>query len=275
VATVFGVSVLVAEIVGAGGGGEASHGSMAMSSDSAPAGEHGGHGAPAAAGEHALALDVERTAFEPGKTSDLSFRVTGPDGATVTDFDVEHERRLHLIVAREDLTGFQHLHPEMAADGTWSIPLSLAEAGTYRVFADFSHGGKAHLLTADVTAEGNADLAELPAPAAEAETDSGYSVALEDPGVRAGAETELRFTVTRDGEPVDVEPYLGADGHLVALREGDLEYLHVHPVTEEGDPPGLIRFGATYPGEASYRLFLQFQDDGEVHTAEFTTEVPR
>jgi hypothetical protein len=273
VATVFGVSVLAAEIF-AGGDDAATHGSMEMSSAAAPAEEHGGHGGASETDEHALALDVERASFQPGEEADFAFRVTGPDDAAITEFDVEHERRLHLIVAREDLTGFQHLHPEMAPDGTWSVPLSLADPGTYRVFADFSHDGEAHLLSADVTAEGQPEYGSLPPASTEAMTDTGYSVALDGSSPRAGEETELRFTVTRDGEPVEVEPYLGADGHLVALREGDLEYLHVHPVVEEGDPAGLIRFGATFPTEAAYRLFLQFKDEGEVHTAEFTTEVP-
>ena len=275
VATVFGVSVLVAEIVSGGDDAGAPHGSMAMSSDAAPADEHGGgHGAEEA-DEHALGLDVQQASFQPGRDTELAFSVTEPDGTVVTDFDVKHERRLHLIVARDDLSGFQHLHPEMAADGTWSVPLTLAEPGTYRVFADFAHEGEDHVLTEDVTAEGEAEAVPLPAPGTEALTESGYSVALEDSSPRAGEETELRFEVTRDGKPVDVEPYLGADGHLVALREGDLEYLHVHPVVEEGDPAGLIRFGATFPTEAAYRLFLQFKDEGEIHTAEFTAEVPR
>jgi hypothetical protein len=273
VATVFGVTVLVAQLLGGQRAADGAHGSMAMSSEAVPADEHGGHAA-ATGDEHALTLDVEQTRFEPGQAGDLAFRVTGADGEPITDFDVEHERRLHLIVTREDLTGFQHLHPEMAADGTWSIPLSLAEPGSYRLFADFSHDGRPHVLTEDVTAEGEAQAKPLPPASTEAETESGYSVALEGADPSAGEETELGFTVTRDGKPVEVEPYLGADGHLVALREGDLEYLHVHPLVEEDDPPGLIRFGATFPAAAAYRLFLQFKDEGEVHTAEFTTEVP-
>ena len=45
---------------------------------------------------------------------------------------------MHLIVVRRDGTGFQHLHPELGADGTWRAPIALDDAGAYRVFADFS-----------------------------------------------------------------------------------------------------------------------------------------
>ena len=80
-----------------------------------------------------------------------------------------------------------------------------------------------------------------------------------------------RRALERQGEPVEVEPYLGADGHLVALREGDLAFLHVHPV-EGGDPAEPIRFETEFPTAGSYRLFLQFKHEGAIETAEFTTE---
>jgi hypothetical protein len=90
---------------------------------------------------------------------------------------------------------------------------------------------------------------------------------------RAGSETELAFTVTRDGRPVRPEPYLGAGGHLVALREGDLAYLHTHPAGGEGD--AAVSFATEFPSEGRYRLFFQFQHEGRVQTAAFTREVAR
>jgi hypothetical protein len=86
---------------------------------------------------------------------------------------------------------------------------------------------------------------------------------------RAGEETHLRFTITRNGAPVAVEPYLGAGGHLVALREGDLAFLHVHPAGDEHS----TAFEATFPTTGAYRLFLQFKVGGVVQTAAFTQEV--
>ncbi len=80
----------------------------------------------------------------------------------------------------------------------------------------------------------------------------------------------ITYRVTRAGEPVDVEPYLGAAGHLVALREGDLAYLHVHPLAER---LGEISFAATFPTAAQYRLFLQFKDAGSIQTAALTLNV--
>jgi hypothetical protein len=199
----------------------------------------------------------------------VAFRIVGDDGEVVRDFDVTHEKRMHLIVARRDLTGFQHLHPEMTADGTWSTKVVLPQAGSYRLFADFSHDGEAVTLASDLRVDGEADLRDLPPAEPTAVSDGGYDVRLDSSGARAGGESELRFTITRDGEPVETEPYLGAGGHLVALREGDMAFLHVHP-NEDG-----VSFAATFPTEGRYRLFLQFQHEGRVQTVAFTQEVTR
>ena len=83
----------------------------------------------------------------------------------------------------------------------------------------------------------------------------------------------LTFTVTRDGAPVTtLQPYLGAAGHLVALRVGDLAYLHVHPMDDPTGKSGPeVAFMAEAPTAGRYLLYLDFQVDGRVHTATFTT----
>lgn len=63
-------------------------------------------------------------------TDDLALRITGPDGATVTAFDEEHTKRLHLIVVRRDTTGFQHLHPTMDTDGIWRARVDVPAAAS-------------------------------------------------------------------------------------------------------------------------------------------------
>ena len=173
------------------------------------------------------------------------------------DFEVEHEKRMHLIVVRRDGTGFQHLHPELAADGTWSTPITLPEAGAYRVFADFKRDGEAQTLAGDLTVDGDADYRPLPART-DADTTDGYAVKLAQDGSTVG------FTITKDGRRIETEPYLGAGGHLVALREGDLAYLHVHP-SGAG-----VEFETELDPASRYRLYLQFKHEGRIHTAEFT-----
>jgi hypothetical protein len=221
-----------------------------------------------AVAEDGLRVVVEDPELRRGRAENLRFRIVGEDGTTVRDFDVEHEKRMHLILARRDLTGFQHLHPEQGADGTWSTEARLDEAGSYRLFADFARDGENHTLATDLRVDGKADLRPLPAPEPTAVSDGGYDVQLDAGHARPGEEADLRFTITKDGVPVDTEPYLGAGGHLVALREGDLAFLHVHPTSDDA-----VRFAATFPTEGRYRLFLQFKHDGRVQTVAFTQEV--
>jgi hypothetical protein len=223
-----------------------------------------------AVAENGLRLVIDDP--EPRRPADhvLRFRIVDREGRAVRDFDIEHTKRMHVIVVRRDLTGFQHLHAAMGPDGTWSTSLRLPDAGSYRVFADFSHEGRPTTLAGDLRVDGAADLQALPAPQPVATSDGGYDVRLAAAAVRPGRETMLRFTVTKDGRPVAVEPYLGAGGHLVALREGDLAFLHVHPVEHANG--GSIAFAATFPTEGKYRLFLQFRVAGRVQTVAFTQE---
>src|SRR4051794_33930821 len=171
-----------------------------------------------AVSDDGLRLELATRTARPGKPFMLSFRIADRDGATVRDFDVEHTKRMHFIVVRRDMTGFQHLHPTQQADGSWTVPVTLRDAGAYRVFADFSVDDTPRTLADDLTVDGVVRSQELPRPAQSVDVD-GLHV------TRSGT----AFTVTRDGAPVAVEDYLGAKGHLVALREGDLAFLHVHP----------------------------------------------
>ncbi len=269
-AALFGLATLAGAAVGPEPGdadrpAAEEHGEMTA----APHGGSGGHEvrglAVAADGLRIVVADPE---LRRGRDQTLRFRITDEHGETLRAFDVSHERRMHLIIARRDLTGFQHLHPEQASDGSWSTDVRLAEAGSYRLFADFSRAGDPVTLAADLRVDGDADLRPLPAPQPVAVSDGGYDVRLDAGHARPGEEADLRFTITRDGVPVRTERYLGAGGHLVALREGDMAFLHVHPTAEDS-----VRFAATFPTEGRYRLFLQFQHDGRVHTAAFTQAV--
>jgi hypothetical protein len=222
-----------------------------------------------AVSEKGLTLELARRIAPQGSPFALAFRIVDGRGQTVRDFDVEHTKRMHFIVVRRDMTGFQHLHPSESADGTWSLPVTLPEAGSYRVFADFSVGQKPYTLADDITVDGSLRSHRLPAAAGAVDVD-GLRVALAEGATKAGAESELTFTVTRAGRPVAVADYLGAKGHLVALRQGDLAFLHVHPDENR------LRFMAAFPTAGTYRLFLQFKTtDGRLHTAAFTQEVTR
>jgi hypothetical protein len=221
-----------------------------------------------------LTLVPQRSDFVAGQRQRLAFRIAGAGGAPITTYSVVHDKMLHLIVVRRDLTGFQHLHPTMAADGTWGIDLTLAEPGIYRMIADFTAvvGGTqiATTLGADLTVAGNYAPKALPAPVKTATVD-GFTVTYEGAtSTRATMPLLIRATGP-DGRVATLEPYLGAYGHLVVMRQGDLAYVHVHPEAQVVD--GQVKFWVAMPSAGSYRMFFDFQVAGQVRTAEWTAVV--
>ena len=290
---VFGVA-LVALFAGAIGVGRAVGPVETTASDDSGAGHEVDHGAAESDGgevgavtfpkgllvsQDGYSFRLAKSTAPAGDAVAVDFTIEGPDGDPVTQYDVEHEEDLHLIAVRRDFTGFQHVHPEMTADGTWTTNLDLT-AGEWRLFADFkATGAEALTLGNDLSVEGRYVPAEAPATDSLTSEVDGYTVTL-DGELAAGEEAELSLTVTRDGEPVtDLEPYLGAYGHLVALRAGDLAYLHVHPDGAPGDgvtePGPEVVFYAEVPSTDRYHLYLDFKHDGVVRTASFTvTGVP-
>ncbi|MFC4588545.1 hypothetical protein [Sphaerisporangium corydalis] len=225
--------------------------------------------------QNGYTLSPVTTTVRAGEATDFRFTVTGPDGRPVTAYQVRHGKRLHFIVVDRGLGTFRHLHPSQDAGGVWSVRLTLPEPGAYRAFADFApEGGEALTLGVDLDAPGDHTTRALPGTGRTVVT-GGYTVSLRGDLV-PGRSSELTLNVVRDGRPVtDLQPYLGAYGHLVALRAGDLAYLHVHPDGQPGDgrtsPGPDVTFHAEVPSRGEYRLFLDFQHNGTVHTAAFTT----
>ena len=238
----------------------------------ASTGESMEHSSESAEESHGVGYDLElpQIRFAAGRQS-LSFTIVGEDGP-LTTYDERHERDLHLIVVRRDLTGFQHVHPTLdPGTGEWTADVAL-DPGSWRVIADFvPAGGEQRVLAGDVVVEGAAAVQPLGEDVLGVSVD-GYDVTL-GVNARAGAETRAVVTVMKDGREVtDLGQYLGELGHMVVLRDGDLEYVHAHPVETPGTGP-LVPFDVTFPTGGRYRLFVEFEHAGAVHTAVFTIGV--
>ena len=220
--------------------------------------------------ETGYTLDIGSKTFEAGRQETFEFRILDQAGRAVSDFDEQHGERMHLIVVRRDLVHYQHLHPSLGADGSWSVALALPEPGVYKAFADFSVGGEALTLGTDLTVSGNLGFVQLPQPTSIVHAED-YEVTLDVGALAAGTKSSLVFRISSSGQDVEqLEPYLGALGHLVALREGDLAFLHVHPT---GGAGAYLTFHAVFPSIGRYWMFLQFAHKGRVSTAAFTVEV--
>lgn len=213
------------------------------------------------------------------------FDIVDDRGATLREFATVHEKVMHVIVVRQDLAQFQHVHPSFSpGNGRFTIAnLILPGSGPYRLFADFTPmtatrgpDGEPMPVTVpihlDVGNPGDYRPEPLPAPSDSA-TANAYEVVLDRPDtLRAGEDARLTFTIHEGRKPVtDLEPYLGANAHGVVLREVDLAFIHTHAIEDAsarraGQLPFIVQF--TEPGR--YRMFVQFQHRGNVQTAALT-----
>lgn len=275
IAAVFGIALFVGRAIGPVGGdarndmGPDEHGAMTADSSS-PSEIPGG----LMVSQNGYTLELAASRAQAGTGQPVKFTIAGPDGKPVTRYDIEHEKKLHLIAVRRDFTDFQHVHPTLdEGSGVWSIDLDLTP-GDWRVFTDFkATGADALTLGADLRVAGDYQPAG-PVEESRTATVGDYQVTLKG-DLAADTDSKLTLRVTKDGKPVaDLQPYLGAYGHLVALRGGDLAYLHVHPDGTPGDgttkPGPNVVFYAAVPSAGTYHLYLDFRHGDVVRTAAFT-----
>ncbi|MEU1534128.1 hypothetical protein [Streptomyces fagopyri] len=224
-------------------------------------------------------LTSKDTTLAAGKQAAYRFTVNAPDGKPVTDFAVDQTKRMHFYAIRSDLTGFQHIHPTMAADGTWTADLDTLAPGAWRMSASFTPDsgagkGTAFVLSRTVSVPGTETKTPLPAAAKTVDVD-GYTATVKGEPM-AGMAHPMTVTVTKDGKPVtDLQPYLDTYAHLTAFHEGDTAFAHLHPTTKvNGDHGGPeLSFNAELPTSGNWRLFLQFLTGGKLHTAALTLNV--
>ncbi|MFE7168216.1 hypothetical protein [Streptomyces sp. NPDC057616] len=241
-----------------------------------PGMEHAATGNGLSATQDGYRLSAKDSTLPSGEPTAYRFAVTGPDGKAVTRFALDQTKRMHFYAIRSDLTGFQHLHPAMAADGTWTAGLASLAPGSWRVFASFtpaagSGKGQDFVLSRTVSVPGSAAKNPLPAPARSTQVD-GYTVTVKGEPM-AGMAHPLTVSVAKDGKPVtDLQPYLDTYAHLTAFHEGDAAFAHLHPTTKvTGDHGGPdLAFHAELPTPGNWRLFLQFRTGGTLHTAALT-----
>jgi hypothetical protein len=197
----------------------------------------------------------------------------------VGTFSPLHERLLHLFIVGRDLAYFSHVHPALA-DGGFEASVDL-DPGAYVLIADFAPSGGAPQLVqrAIVTPGYKGSLFAPPHIRADHSPKSvdGVNVGL-DAATRLLKPSVLTFSV-RDvatGVPVnDLEPFLGAPGHLLIVNPDLTLAMHVHPETRE-DAQGVgaqVVFAPTFGSAGVYKMWVQFQRAGRIITAPFAVAV--
>lgn len=253
-----------------------SHGEKASASDDSHSshGDSGGHESMKMNAVSRRILKVQSDPQEPeaGSVTKLTLQIQGDDDTPIRQFDVLHEKLVHLIVVRDGLDEFAHLHPEVDSAGNLTVEYVFPKSGTYRLFADHQPKGETPgLATGELVIAGDDE------PAAELAPNTSDEVAVGEikthvaitPG---NQQTTVRFhLVDQAGKAVaDLEPYLGAMGHLVIISADGREYVHAHPLSEDKTAPdGTVEFAAHFSEPGIYKAWGQFQRGGSVVTVPF------
>jgi hypothetical protein len=203
-----------------------------------------------------LAFSSEPSAVPVGQPATWTLKVTdAKTGAPISGFETEMTKKMHLIVVKNDLSWFNHIHPTLGADGTFTVKAALPKPGSYKLYADYTPtGGKQEVPQVEIATEGQAPASAQASlvpdkprgpwitktftshPDGEPEVKGGakYQVALMPmpAPLKAGQDSMLHFQI-RDagGKPLtDLQPYLGTLGHCVILSQDTTKYLHSHPM---------------------------------------------
>ena len=224
---------------------------------------------------------------EAGEPVDLHFTIRERDKKEhVAAFDVAHERLFHLMIVRKDLGQFAHEHPEQRKDGTFDLKYTFPTEGTYHLFADIAPRGRgSQVLLATVEVKGGkapkaTAFALDPTGAPKPSVAGGMKAVLtfDRPVPEAQAQNTLTVTLTdaQTGAPVtNLQPYLGAMGHMVLVHEDGTTYVHSHPDEAKAGVgrDGVVPFLARFAKAGKYRCWAQFQRDGKVVTTDFVVVV--
>ncbi len=228
-----------------------------------------------------------------GQSVDIRFNIKDEQGNILKDFQTTHTKLLHFIVVRKDLQQFQHIHPDFnQQSGEFSVNATFPTDGPYRIFADFAPVGVQmgpNGMPLMVTLNRDAavgDVSKYKAVPVVVDKDvqkitDNYFINYDFSGeLKAQSDITYSLQIEKDAEEVKLEPYLGAMGHSVILKEGTLDYIHTH--ANEMDMSGMqgmqmshagVDFTTSFPEPGIYKIFTQFQVKGKVITSDYTIKV--
>lgn len=242
--------------------------------------------------EYFTAFTTNPAQLEAGKAAMLSFtpKIKGNESAPVP-LDLVHEKKMHLILVSDDLSWFDHIHPEYQASGAYDIKVlgkgdkftngrghnetRFDSGGKYLAFTDYKPLGALNQVNkTELNVVGSPAKAMVYTQPKMTTSVDGYSVTFDPHGsaIAAGTSGHIHIDITEKGQritPDKIENYLGAKAHVVMIETTTKEFLHVHPEAA-GDE---LEMNTTFAKPGTYRGWLQFQTSGKVHAADFVIKV--
>lgn len=211
----------------------------------------------------------------------LEINIQDKAGKAVNNFETFQDKQMHLIVVSDDLRFFQHVHPTFKGNGRFEVNPDFPAPGSYTLFSDYKPAGEKEQVSVEkLTIPGNVPLPTELEKFSNTKILAGTKVNLKlaEANIKAGKEVKLSFDLQEaaKNQPVkDLQPYLGEKGHLVIVRSSSplsvSDYIHAHALKDSSS--GQINFISSFPQKGTYKLWLQFNRNGKVNTADFWVNV--
>lgn len=224
-------------------------------------------------------------------------------GLPLQNLEVVHEKPMHMFIVSQDLSEFQHVHPQLVSPGLLEIPATFKKAGPYSFFAQFKPAQQP-----EQTVTSSFKVPGLPMPVQPLRLDmtlpktcfdpdrtgalQAYTYQVSQLPTKIGQPVQFKVHIMKNGLPVEkVEPFLGAAGHAVLVSANHQSFIHAHAM--DGPMPGMAHSPAQAPMDMSddpstlvfesdekiqrpgvYKAWVQTQIDGRVKTVDWTFLVP-
>lgn len=215
---------------------------------------------------------------QPNQDTTIAIKIQDKNGKPIDKLDTVHEKQMHVIIVSKDLTFFNHIHPDNKGNGEFTVTTQFPTAGEFKVIADITPTGMGTMNKSQwFTIQGSAPAPKAIEPDATlTKVVDGKEITLSIDHLMANMELNMNFNIkdAQTKQPVtDLQPYLGAVGHVVILSQDAGNYLHVHPSEEKAKGPD-AKFMTTFPHSGVYKIWGQFQHNGKVFTVPFVVQIP-
>jgi hypothetical protein len=214
----------------------------------------------------------------PNQDTTISIKIQDKNGNPIDKFDTVHEKQMHFIIVSKDLSFFNHIHPDYKGKGEFTVTTQFPTAGEFKVIADITPTGMGAMSKSQwITVQGASPAQKSIEPDTKlTKVVDGKEVTLSIDHLMANMELNLNFNIKNAQSKqsiTDLQPYLGAVGHVVILTQDAENYLHVHPTDEKASGPD-AKFMTTFPQSGTYKIWGQFQQNGKVFTVPYVVKVP-
>ncbi|MBW4564700.1 MAG: hypothetical protein KME32_26975 [Mojavia pulchra JT2-VF2] len=217
----------------------------------------------------------------PNQPVNFEIEIQDSGGKSVSNFDNFQEKLMHLIVVRDDLQTFDHLHPNYKNNGRFEVSTSFPSSGNYTLFSDYKPSGQQEqvsLLKVMIPGQVPQPIEAQQFNTTKILPNTKVNLKFSEPNLKAGKEVNLIFDLqdTAKNQPIqDLQPYLGEQGHLVIVKNSSPltrpDYIHAHAL--KNSPTGQINFMTSFPKPGKYKLWVQFNRNGKINTADFWVNV--